>query len=242
MPTPGLQERPLNSPAETATFFLCVVFGAVFEFAVVQKLCQTGFPLGFGNATKRGNIGEESMCSNVITGTFKDTRDGKDYKTVTICGQIWMAENLDYAGNGGVYYDNAASPPFVGAGRLYTWDQAMQAVPKGWHLSSYDEWDKLMYFVGGYSTAGTELKAAGHWNKSNEAPIGMDTYGFSALPGGWGDSTGKFKDIGDYGYWWDIRFSFKIVHRWFMRHDREDANWNNSTQNNLYSVRCIQDY
>ena len=48
MPTPGLQKRPLNSPAETATFILCVVSRTVFRILHRggARPCQVSFLCG----------------------------------------------------------------------------------------------------------------------------------------------------------------------------------------------------
>jgi len=71
---------------------------------------------------------------------------GKTYRIVKIGSQIWIAENLDYAGpNGGIgrYYedDHANGEKY---GRLYTWEEAMNVCPPGWHLPSREEWKTLV--------------------------------------------------------------------------------------------------
>jgi uncharacterized protein (TIGR02145 family) len=91
---------------------------------------------------------------------YIDPRDDKIYNTVKIGGQIWMAKNLNYAVNGdndeeyynNIYCDryrnNAASPLFLQAGRLYTWKQAIKAAPPGWHLPTDKEWQlSLIYWA-----------------------------------------------------------------------------------------------
>ena len=35
--------------------------------------------------------------SKIEKGTFTDKRDGREYRTITVDGSIWMAENLNYA-------------------------------------------------------------------------------------------------------------------------------------------------
>jgi len=145
---------------------------------------------------------------NITYGSFIDTRGGiiRSYRTVEIGGQTWMAENLNYAGDGsnvtGMCYSNN---PNVCAkyGRLYSWSEAMgidseydtdvwgendlnhQGVcPAGWHIPSDAEWTALIDFAGGESTAGTKLKSQSGWSNMSGYIPGTNDYGFSVLPGG----------------------------------------------------------
>lgn len=140
-------------------------------------------------------------CENdgKITGTFKDDRDGAEYKTVQIGEQIWMAENLNYKALGSVCYGNEAINCDK-YGLLYDWDGAMAACPSGWHLPSNDEWIALTDYVGGADMAGKKLKAVIGWNSGSN---GDDDYGFSLLPGGkYYEENDSFQDIGSMGTWW----------------------------------------
>ena len=171
-------------------------------------------------------------------GTFTDPRDGKVYKTVEIGGVVWMAENLNYAAEGSVCYDN---DPANGDkyGRLYNWETALKACPAGFHLPSDDEWTALENAVGGQSTAGIKLKSAEGWNNYGN---GTDDYGFSALPGGGGNSDGGFYGAGNYGYWWSATEDDALDAKGRgVSYDDENVNWYYNYKPNLFSVRCVAD-
>jgi len=171
-------------------------------------------------------------------GTFTDPRDGKVYKTVEIGGVVWMAENLNYAAEGSVCYDN---DPANGDkyGRLYNWETALKACPAGFHLPSDDEWTALENAVGGQSTAGIKLKSAEGWNNYGN---GTDDFGFSALPGGYGNSDGSFDYAGYNGYWWSATEN-DAGSAWSrgMGDDDDYVDRNDIIKAGQFSVRCVED-
>ena len=138
-------------------------------------------------------------------------------------------------------------------GRLYEWETAKEACPKGWHLPSNQEWDKLLRYVDGTSgtespykseTAGKYLKAESGWDNNRN---GTDNFGFSALPGGFGkfksdvgcgyDSAGDFGGDGVYGCWWNS----SNEHYLNIYYYNDGVDYSYSYSKDLYSVRCIKD-
>jgi len=188
------------------------------------------------------------------SGTFTDKRDKKKYKTIKINEQVWMAENLNYADKDSKCYDDKQ---YNCTNRLYDWETAMNSCPSGWHLPSNEEWDKLFRYVDGTSgtespyeskTAGKYLKAMSGWKENGN---GTDKFGFAALPGGWGNSSSIFNNIGGVGYWWS---SSEYNNNNNSDSDRRNAynmniyytNENTYYKNNnkyisFFSVRCLQD-
>jgi uncharacterized protein (TIGR02145 family) len=193
----------------------------------------------------------EPKTATSTQGTFIDSRDGKTYKKVKIGDQVWMAENLNYAGKdaGGVCYggkeENCAK-----YGRLYSWGWAYQACPADWHLPTEEEWDALAKSVG--ANPGEKLKSK-DWG-------GTDAYNFSALPGGFGDvgkqsadapytppvHNGKFTGEGNLGLWWSatdgpvIEWGSTEAMRYIM--DRSHGNLEKllNWHGRMLSVRCVE--
>jgi len=196
------------------------------------------------SSTKSSSSSTVPSSSSIATsGSFTDSRDGTVYKWVRIGTQTWMAENLNYNIDGSKCYSNDDSYCET-YGRLYNWSAAGGACPSGWHLPNNTEWNTLMKFVNpscpntisvGCANAGNLLKATSGW-KNN----GQDTYGFSALPGGYGGSDGGFGRVGDEGYWWSARtYDSYSAYHWYMMGDDVFLDYRNRVA--LLSVRCLQD-
>jgi len=128
--------------------------------------------------------------------------DIKNYKTVKIGEQIWLAENLNHEtiGSECFNYEESSCKKF---GRLYTWEAAMKACPEDWHLPTDREWAELMDFAGGFETAGKFLKAKDGWKPSFGKPQnGIDKFGFAALPSGYGGYKESFHNTLGESRWW----------------------------------------
>ena len=127
-------------------------------------------------------------------GEMTDPRDGMVYKTTTIGGQVWMAENLNYFDiegapssikNDWCYWDKPEN--CESAGRLYTWKVAQRICPEGWHLPTNEDWTALLVAVEADSVneilwkGSSKLKSVSGWENDGN---GTDDFGFTALPAG----------------------------------------------------------
>ncbi len=183
-----------------------------------------------------------NICSAQTTGSFKDKRDGRVYKTVKIGEQVWMAENLAYkTAKGSWAYDN--NEEYVKTyGRLYNWETAKNVCPDGWHLPSDVEWDILTNYLGGNDVAGNKLKAKSDLWKSEDL-YNIYPCGFDALPGGCRyDFSGNFYDLGYYAYFWTSSpANGKNACRRYIFSNFESVNCFYYLSSTGYSVRCIKD-
>jgi uncharacterized protein (TIGR02145 family) len=90
--------------------------------------------------------------------------------------------------------------------------------------------------------AGTKLKATSEWNSSSGVPASTDSYGFAALPGGYGSSGGSFYDVGRNGCWWSAtEYDAYYAYCRGMGYTDGYVYYNYDGKDDLFSVRCLQD-
>ncbi len=198
-------------------------------------------------------------------GTVTDV-DGNVYKTIVIGNQTWMAENLrtthylngdeipnvtdntkwkDLTSGAYCNYNNTTDLDTIATyGRLYNWyavADSRHLAPKGWHVPTITDWDRLIGYLGGDTIAGNKMKEVGdfHWDAPNESD---NSSGFTALPAGARYLSKSTKDMGFYTEYWAM-----------PEYDTTSApflflfSWNSfmyrgiNYKVNGYSVRCIKD-
>ena len=201
--------------------------------------------------------------------------DGNVYKTVKIGTQVWMAENLKtttYNDGSSIvletdpwewltdeprysWYNNDISNKDI-YGALYNWYAVGtgKLCPLGWHVSSREDYQTLMDYVGGADIAAGKLKERGttHWYPPNTGAT--NEYGFTALPGGhrkafWAlsyeDGDESFIGLGEHGVWWTSSTSSGTSpspYAFGMSYDYEDSEMGPSTAYWWgYSCRCVKD-
>ncbi len=199
-----------------------------------------------------------------IKKTITDPRDRKVYQIVKIGLQTWMAENLSAATfrNGDAiaeaktneewkkaakegkpawcYYNNDPAND-TKYGKLYNWyaeNDPRGLAPVGWHIPNDAEWTVLTDYLGGANIAGIKMKATNGWISIKNTA--SNTSGFTALPGGYRDDEGPFKNI-DYGGWWGLAGDTKEW--WFHRIFREndDVGGYHYAKASGFSIRCVKD-
>jgi len=243
-----------NVPTDNGTYLKAMPGGKYQAIKVEDDPANYDNAKPSSEAPKAPSDDVKPSNGGIKTSTFKDPRDGKEYKFVKIGKQTWMAENLNYNYKGSKCYgENATnfkmSSKEVQAncekyGRLYVWNAAKDACPKGWHLPSHKEWMQLGDFAGIIPgdkewNAG-KLKAKSGWTKNN----GTDAFGFSALPGGSGDyKDGDFYEVGTRGIWWSATENKKNAVNWDMNSEHNALRFSidGVAKTFEFSVRCVQD-
>ena len=187
---------------------------------------------------KAGETVKFTYKGNGSSGTLIDERDGKEYRTIKIGNQTWMAENLNYETTNSWCYarDKANCEKY---GSLYTWRDARYICPTGWHLPSKKEIEKFLIAIGDPSITGKILKSQTIWEK-NEA--GTDDFGFSVLPAGY-RSYVDFNDEGSKASFWsetESKGDNAYCLNFYGNHG-DKAYLNEKHKSYGLSVRCLKD-
>jgi uncharacterized protein (TIGR02145 family)/uncharacterized repeat protein (TIGR02543 family) len=209
-----------------------------------------------------------TVTANFEAVYFTDSRNSKKYRTVRIGTQTWMTENLNIETAESWCYGNKPDS-CAKYGRLYTWATAMNidtsynsktwggsdvkcqgVCPSGWHLPSRAEWQTLVRAVdpsaqltsSGWddnNVAGRKLKSKTGWYSN----YGIDSVGFSALPGGYRSyDDGSFDNAGYHGYWWTTtEYGSSSAYRRGMGYYNDHVDEYVNYKSFGFSVRCVGD-
>lgn len=157
------------------------------------------------SSSHRGPLSSSSLydVSKIVKGTFVDKRDGQEYRTVTIEGQTWMAQNLNYAPASSLGCHKGDNEDCTKYGRKYTWREIVDSTksfcgigkmcspplqgicPDGWRIPAEWEWEKLLDKLYGSSPTFNDWDGLAPYlfSKDNDYYEGIDLYGLSiAVP------------------------------------------------------------
>lgn len=149
-------------------------------------------------------------CGNILF----DVRDNNSYPTAQIGSQCWTIKNAAYlpsvrqgtaVNNAGLGYyvygyngttvaTAKALSNYINYGALYNNSAALTACPSGWHIPSNTEFQTLTSYNDSQVKA-TSSNSPVVWNGNNSS-------GFTAIPGGWLESSGLFTYQGSKAYFW----------------------------------------
>jgi uncharacterized protein (TIGR02145 family) len=186
------------------------------------------------------------LCDNPMT----DIRDNKQYPTVKIGTQCWMAANLNYGTvivSSQMQRDNCIFEKYcftdnlancTSYGGLYQWDELMQYdnaaaeqgfCPPGWHVPTENEWTTLFNFYISNGFAGSPLKFTGY-------------SGFNAFLSGT-----RFNNVNFYFSNFAVMFWSSTTHgadkAWAhgMNTFNPSVSYYPSSRTHAFNLRCIKD-
>jgi uncharacterized protein (TIGR02145 family) len=193
--------------------------------------------------------------------------DGNTYNIVEIGSQVWMIDNLKtsrYRNGDSIpiiidnlvwgnlttgarcWYDNDSLTYEVPYGNLYN-SFAIKDLrgicPSGWHVPSQEDWDELIYFLGGKDIAGSKMRASDmlYWRHSPLSSTDNES-GFSALPGGNRDYDGSFNGIRYLAFFWcDLANNNNLAWNRYMAYNYSYFSTNCNSKAFGFSVRCLRD-
>lgn len=173
-----------------------------------------------------------------------DVRDNEVYPIVELGGKYWMGENLRYDVESTQLNPNNPSKEY---GRLYDWNTAKTACPKGWHLSSDSDWKALEEAMGmdpsdlSVLGARTLLKLSGLKSQTGwkNGDNGSNTASFSIFPSGRYESN-AFQNLGDHAFFWTstLNSTTEAISR-YLFHRSDQINRAHINKTIHQSCRCV---
>lgn len=142
------------------------------------------------------------LQSNLIITGYVDIC-GERYKTIRVGSQKWLAENLRFKCNG-VFSKRIKLGTDSWNECYYSWDIASR-INSQWRVPTIEDWQKLHDFIAKKSkkSVSANLKSVHYWRECGNVDLGVDTYGFRALPVGYVDSVSeKVVYPGEASYFW----------------------------------------
>ena len=252
---PDLENYKTNNGSDTGSFA---------SFLIGLKPGTDYYVRAYATTSEDTIYGSAISFTTSNFGTVTDI-EGNVYKIITIGTQTWMADNLKSS----KYYDDLSIPlveddaawaalsspgycwykndetsfktPY---GALYNWYavNSGKLCPTDWHVPNETDWNTLETYLGGENIAGGNLKETGtdYWVDPNTGATNIG--GFSALPGGFRHSDGKFFDFGFSGYWWSSKqyISTSAYFR-FIHYNESPVFRLYNLKKNGFSVRCLKD-
>lgn len=215
----------------------------------------------FAILAKGSDFSQSGLGQVTITQQSTDYIGGRLYRTVTIDGVKWLAENLDFKFSGlcvgdnrsiaypqANYYINREDIYGVSGnkyGLLYNYyavqyleDNKSLLIP-GWHVPTATEWDNLINYAGGSSVAGEVLKSSTGWNSGN----GTDSLNFTAFPCGFCNFSynPNYQQLGTNAYFWTSSLDTSTTAKTRYMRLASDVVSASFDFNLLFSVRLVKD-
>ncbi|MEN8224376.1 MAG: FISUMP domain-containing protein [Bacteroidota bacterium] len=197
------------------------------------------------------------VCGEMLT----DPRDDKNYPTIQIGDQCWMAKNLNVGDriDGGqdmsddsnlekyCYDDEAANCDTYGG--LYQWAEMVQYAgdnlqgicPGGWHLPTLEEWEALEMALG---MSQAQATATSGWQGTDEGTALKEGggSGFNALLGGYRGTSGNFAFGNAWAvFWTGTQSSTYQAYARTLDVDHTQVNHTQYDKQFGNAVRCLKD-
>lgn len=168
--------------------------------------------------------------------------DGKAFSTVQLGGKTWMANNLYGTPSGTNYQDSEILTSIFG--KYYSWTEAQEACPDGWHLPSAEEFDQCLGIIAGDLMVDATFVDVTLWSYWPQVKITNSTQ-FCALPVGYRDFT--YEEVPESGFrkyacfWTSDQLEDRGVFRSIFDENSEVQKSVGDKNTLALSVRCVKD-
>lgn len=171
-------------------------------------------------------------------GVITDPRDQRTYHWIKVGNQTWFTENLAWNDPANSWIYNADTAYEYRFGRLYTWQAAQTACPKGWRVPAVKDWNLLIQSLGGEGDVVAQLKSFDTiGTRARYSGAGF----ISTLLGGVRHSDGTFTGIDVWGGFWTSGSEPDGTgnNLLFAKGAKEPSPSSNDKQSG-FSVRCVK--